>query len=222
MNTAKSTKVSGIIIAVFLLFVVLTGLFGLNNNLGLSAESTFWLSRLEMWEALLIIYIFSKKVEKGDFLLWKEQRKKLLFYVLSVLIIIAAVTIVLTVLSLLLKNTGFTSNDTAVKTMSGLLCGNIVLLIFTCLTAAITEELIFRGYMLPGLDLLFNNKWISIFLSAFLFGIVHIGYGDFERMLFPFIIGIVFGMFYYKYRSLTVLIICHFLMDFCSLYGTCK
>lgn len=222
MDNAKTTKILGIIISALLIFFLSTGLFGLNDHLGINPESKFWFSRFEIWGALLIVFLFSKKVEKDDFLLWKGQKKKLLFYVLSVLTLIVFITILLTTLSLLLKNAGLTSNDKALNTMNDLLCNNLILLIFTCLTAAFTEELIFRGYMLPRLDILFKNKWLSILVSAFLFGIVHIGYGDFERMLFPFIIGTVFGIFYYKYRSLTVLIICHFLMDFYSLYGACK
>ncbi len=222
MDNAKTKKISGIIISALLIFFLSSGLFGLNNHFGLNPEFKFWLSRFEIWGALLIVFLFSKKVEKDDFLLWKEQKKKLLFYVLSILTIIVFITILLTTLSSLLKNAGLTSNDKALNTMNDLLCNNLILLIFTCLTAALTEELIFRGYMLPRLDILFKNKWLSIFVSAFLFGIVHIGYGDFIRMLFPFIIGTIFGIFYYKYRSLTVLIICHFLMDFYSLYGACK
>lgn len=222
MNNAKTTTILGIAIPVLLIFFLSAGLFGLNNHLGLYPESKFWLSRFEIWGVLLIVYLFSKKVERDDFLLWKEQKKKLLFYVLSILTIIVFITILLTSLSLLLKNAGATSNNTALNAMNVLLCKNIFLLIFTCLTAAFTEELIFRGYMIPRLNILFKNKWLSIFIAAFLFGIAHIGYGDFEKMLFPFIMGIIFGIFYYKYRSLTVLIICHFLMDFYSLYGACK
>ena len=222
MDNAKSTKILGIIASVVLLFIVVSGLFGLNNHLGLNSVSKFWVSRFEFWGALLVIYLFSKKVEKDDFLLWKEQKKKWLFYVLSIVTIIVFITIILMTFSFLLKSAGVTSNDKAVKAMDDLLCNNLILLIFTCVTAAFTEELIFRGYLLPRLDLLFKNKWLSIFVAAFLFGLVHIGYGDFIRMLFPFIIGTVFGIFYYKYRSLTVLIICHFLMDFYSLYGACK
>ena len=222
MENSKTKKIVGITISVLLIFFLSSGLFGLNNHLGLNPTSKLWFSRFEIWGVLLIVYLFSKNVEKDDFLLWKEQKKKLLFYVLSVLTIIIFITILLTIISLLLKNAGVTSNDKVLNAMNDLLCNNLILLIFTCLTAAFTEELIFRGYMLPRLEILFKNKWLSIFVSALLFGIVHIGYGDFVRMLFPFIIGTVFGIFYYKYRSLTVLIICHFLMDFYSLYGACK
>jgi hypothetical protein len=97
-----------------------------------------------------------------------------------------------------------------------------MLLLFTCLTAGITEELIFRGYLLPRLEILFKNKWAAIIISALLFGLAHGGYGDLSKMLVPFIIGFIFAFYYTRYRSLTVLIICHFLIDFNSLYGSCK
>jgi hypothetical protein len=222
MSNSNRTKIFGITISILLIFLVLTGLFGLNKQLGINQESIFWLSRWEMWGVLFLVYLFSRKVEKHDFLIWKEEKKKWIFYVLSVPIILISITILLTPLSLLLKNSGLTSNGKALNSMNDLLCNNLLLLIFTCLTAAFTEEFIFRGYLLPRLEILFKNKWAAILGSAFLFGLVHIGYGNFERMLFPFIIGTIFGFFYYKYRSLTVLIICHFLMDFYSIYGACK
>ncbi|MEO7209914.1 MAG: type II CAAX endopeptidase family protein [Chitinophagaceae bacterium] len=222
MTNSKSTKILGIIISMLLFFSIITGIFGLNSHHGLETASAFWLSRFEFWVLVILIYLFAKKVEKDKFLLWKEQRKNLLFYILSIIAILVFITVLLTGISVVLKNTGLSTNDQVVSSLNALLCNNLLLLIFTCLTAAITEELIFRGYILPRLDLLLKNKWLSIFLSALLFGLAHIGYGDFIRMLFPFIIGLIFGFYYYRYRSLAVLIICHFLMDFYSTYGACK
>lgn len=49
MQNAKNIKLLGIIISVGLLFFVLTGLFGLNNQLELNLVSKFWLSRFEIW-----------------------------------------------------------------------------------------------------------------------------------------------------------------------------
>jgi len=222
MNATKNMKLPGILLTVLLFFFVLTGLFGLNNYLGLSPEPKFWLSRFELWAVLLLIYMFARKVEKDNFLLWPEKKNKPLFYVLSLLVIVIVITVLLTSLSLVLKKVGMASNDKALTTMTDLLCSNLALLVFTCVTAAITEELIFRGYLLPRIDSLVKNKWLSIFISALLFGLVHIGYADFGRMLMPFLIGLVFGIYYYRYRSLAVLIICHFIMDFYSIYGACK
>ena len=222
MTSNKKLTLFGILIPIVLFFVVLSGLFGLNKYFGASFESIFWISRIELWIVLFITFLYAKGIEKEKFLIWTEQKRKLIFYIASILIILVTITVLLTGLSLIIHKIGFTSNDNALTTMTNVLCNNLGLLIFTCLTAAFTEEFIFRGYLLPRLQILLGNKWISIFLSSLLFALVHIGYGDIERMLFPFIIGFIFSIYYYKYRSLTVLIICHFVMDFYSTYGACK
>jgi membrane protease YdiL (CAAX protease family) len=41
-----------------------------------------------------------------------------------------------------------------------------LLLVFTCLTAGITEEIIFRGYLLPRLEILLKNKNLSVIISS--------------------------------------------------------
>lgn len=222
MSSNKKLTLLGIGIATLLFYFVMTGLFGFNKYFGISVESRFWSSRIEFWVVLLIVFLYATRIEKKPFLIWKERKGKLLFYIASILIILIVIAVFLPGVSFILKRMGVVSNDKALIEMINALCNNFALLIFTCLTAAFTEEFLFRGYLLPRFEILFGKKWISILLSSLLFGLAHVGYGDMERMLFPFIIGIIFSIYYYKYRSLTVLIICHFVMDFYSTYGACK
>ncbi|WP_194140249.1 CPBP family intramembrane glutamic endopeptidase [Flavobacterium hungaricum] len=87
------------------------------------------------------------------------------------------------------------------------------LLFFTCVTAGITEELIFRGYLLPRLEIVLKNKISAIVLSSILFGLMHIGYGTLLHIIGPTVIGLVFAFQYEKYRNIKILILCHFLWD---------
>lgn len=222
MQPNKKLALSGIIISVLLFYAVTMGLFGLNKITGNTITWQLWLSRIEFWIILLIVYLYAKKVEKNNFLLWKERKGKILFYIASIFIILVIITVLLSTISLIMQKSGYVASNKVLDKVTGVLCNNFLLLIFTCLTAAFTEESIFRGYLLPRFFLLTKNKWLAIVLSSLLFGLAHINFGDFERMLFPFIVGIIFSIYYFKYRSLTVLIICHFLMDFYSLYGACK
>jgi membrane protease YdiL (CAAX protease family) len=221
MPSNRNLTIISILIPIALLLIVSTKFFGL-NHLGKTPEISLWISRIELWIVLLITYLFAKYIEKKNFLLWTEQKRKPLFYLTSIIIILAGITFLLTTISIAEQKFGLISNNKALNSMNEIMCNNKGLLILTCLTAAFTEEFIFRAFLLPRLQILLNNIWISIFLSSLLFGLTHFGYSDINRMLFPFIIGIIFSYFYYKYRSLTVLIICHFLMDFYSLYGACK
>ncbi len=222
MKSQKGTIIAGILLAVILFICVLTSFFGLIHLKSLASETNFWITRTMMWVMLLIMFLFARNIEKKPFLLWKEQKKKPLFYLLSIIIVLVVALIFTAGVSILEKKFGMVENNKTLHEMMALLCGNKLLLVFTCVTAAFTEELIFRGYLLPRLEVLLKNKWVAIIISALLFGIAHGGYGDLNRMLIPFIIGIIFAFYYFRYRSLTVLIICHFLIDFYSLYGSCK
>jgi membrane protease YdiL (CAAX protease family) len=91
------------------------------------------------------------------------------------------------------------------------------LLVLTCITAAVVEELIFRGYLIPRLFILFPNKLFPVFFSALVFGLLHAGYGTFINMFVPFLLGLIFGTYYQKFKILAPLILVHFLIDFVSL-----
>lgn len=88
-----------------------------------------------------------------------------------------------------------------------------VLIVFAAVTAGITEEFIFRGYMISRLSLFFKNKTLPVLISAVLFSAIHFGYKSISELIFSFLIGIIFGYHYQKYRNIKVLIIMHFLID---------
>lgn len=222
MTSQNKVTIIGIGLALLLFTSVLTNFFCLFHNPASSLDVSLWVSRIAFWLILLILYWYSLKIEKSSFLLWAEQRKKLLFYVISTVAILAGTTVILTTISLVEKQIGVTEDNSALNKVTAVLCGDKALLVFTCITAAFVEEFIFRGYLLPRLQMLTKNKWIAIFLSSLLFGLAHFGYADLNRMLFPFIIGLIFSFYYSKYGSLSVLIITHFLMDFYSTYSACK
>lgn len=90
-------------------------------------------------------------------------------------------------------------------------------MVFTALTAGVTEEFIFRGYLQPRLTVIFKNPYAAIILSSLLFGLLHFKYGTLANVIGPIFIGLIFSLYYWKYRNLTVLILCHFLWDLISL-----
>lgn len=70
----------------------------------------------------------------------------------------------------------------------------------------VVEELIFReailGYMLKS-DV---NKWVAIIASALVFGIIH---ANLAQIPFAIVIGIVFGIIYYKTGNIVITSILH-------------
>ena len=88
----------------------------------------------------------------------------------------------------------------------------------TTITAGVTEELIFRGYLMPRLELLYNNKYVTVIVSSLLFGMIHIGYGTVINVVATAFIGFIFALHYQKYRNIGFLIFFHFIWDTMAAY----
>jgi membrane protease YdiL (CAAX protease family) len=185
----------------------------------LSNANSFFLSRMILWLYLLMIYAYVVKVEKQNFLLWSEKKSSLLFYIVSMVVIMAAIIIVVGIFSRIESYYGWNHSD-KLKAMLQLLWKNKLLMLFTTLSAGIMEELLFRGYLMPRLQLLLKKSWPAIMISSLLFGLAHYSYGSLSQIINPLIIGLIFAWHYQKYRNIKVLMICHFLIDFISIMTT--
>ena len=82
------------------------------------------------------------------------------------------------------------------------------------LTAGICEEVIFRGYGITVLEHYFKNKSLPLIITSLAFMSLHgIAFLPWYLLVQYFIIGLIFGYFFQKYRRLEILIIIHFLID---------
>ena len=95
--------------------------------------------------------------------------------------------------------------------------GNVPVILLTCVTAAVVEEVVFRGYLLPRLAIMFKSNAWAIAVSSVLFGLLHYKYGTLVNILGPIFIGAVFAYYYHRYRNIKVIIICHFIWDFIAM-----
>ncbi len=84
---------------------------------------------------------------------------------------------------------------------------------FVALSAGITEEVIYRGYLFYALGRVFPDLSLILILliSTFLFGIGHIYQG--KEAIRPTILGFVYGVFYIVFDSVIPLIIIHVAQD---------
>jgi membrane protease YdiL (CAAX protease family) len=80
------------------------------------------------------------------------------------------------------------------------------------LTAAFTEELIWRGHIISGFELRGRSSMQAVLLSALSFALIH---GVFmpDRLLMTFLFGIVAGYYYMRERNLVPLMFAHWLVD---------
>ncbi len=213
----KNKTVIGIFFSLLVLVSALLFMPFFNYTI-LDKLTIFWLGRISIWVCLLLVYLYVKLIEKQKFLLWQENKFSFTDYILSFFKIFGTLFIGALVIGLTLKAFGLKPDESSkMVEIIKIMKHNLPLLLFTCVTAGVTEEFIFRGYLMPRLQLFFNNNYASIVISSVLFGIMHIGYGTIFQVLGPIFIGAVFAVHYQKFRNLKILIFCHFLWDFMQL-----
>ena len=190
-------------------------LFGLSKING----TQFFISRLLYWVGLTMLYLYCVKVEKQKILIWEDRRYTFSIYLASIIVIFVVLFTGLGFIRFLYSFTHFSKTSEKLIEIVNIFRQNKLLLVFSALTAAFTEEIVFRGYLQPRFQIIFKSPFPGILISSVLFGLLHYGYGTAINMIAPFYIGLVFAFYYWKYRNIKVLIICHFLWDLLALYS---
>lgn len=175
---------------------------------------TVFISSMYYWLLTLAIWIYARRVERQKFSLWKEKQYNFLTYFLSVLAICGTIIIASGVLqSLLFTILHHKEKSVILDQMVAIFRNNKLLLIFVTLTAGVTEELIFRVYLMQRLEFVLKNTFLPIVVTTVLFALMHVGYGTFSNVLGPFIIGGTFAIHYQLFKNIKFIIILHFLWD---------
>lgn len=221
-NASRFTLFIGILILFGLHFAIpyatkyaLVG-FGKIDGIRLVA---FWITRILSWVCLLLLIIYARKVEKQKLLLYAEKNYNILLFILSMIGIFAALFAGLFFIVRILMAAGLSKESVRLNEMLEMFRANNFLLIFTCLTAGVVEELTFRGYLMPRLEILFKSPVAAVFVSSILFGLLHFGYGTWAQIIAPFFIGLVFAYYYWEFRNIKVVIVCHILWDLLAIYA---
>jgi len=179
---------------------------------GIDYSLKIFISRLLIWAIVGLVFLYACYGEVQNFFLWQEEKYDTAFYIKAIigvyLLCFAAgfVAHILVLLGLHENNAVFIKAIMAMKKYPTLMW-------FSAITAGITEEFIFRGYILSRLSVFFKNKHVAVVISALLFAFIHLSYKTYHELLFAFILGMVFGYHYQKYRNIKVLIAVHFLVD---------
>lgn len=177
----------------------------------------FFYTRIALWIVLLFIILYNFFIEKNSFLLWKEKKYPVLFYIKAVVTLYLICAFGGAFLNFIVQVFIHENLSRKIVQIASLFRNNFPLIISICFTAGIMEELLMRGYIQPRIEKIYHNQYLGIFVSAMLFGILHSTYGTIGQVIIPFFIGTVFAVFYKKYSNIKILIICHFMYDFVSM-----
>lgn len=222
MRRKKYIMIAGVIIVLIIVFYKDIFYFlGITSNVsgGQLTYPNLLYSRFFFWGIAIFLFFYAHFAEKQKLLLKKPERRRIGFYVLSVLCMYGAILLSGILLLFILKSLGYSINQQGdyLKNMKAILRAHPVLLIFTCVTAGVTEEIIFRGYLQQRIELIFKSPAAGIIISAVFFGLAHSLYGTIQQVAIPFAIGIIFSIYYFKYKNIYVLMVFHFLFDYIQL-----
>jgi len=207
----NTTLLTGIILA-FVIPLLLTIWIGATH---MDYYDKLFYSRFIYWGTALMLLGYAVKIERQSLLIWKESKITIGYFLLSVLVLYllsigAAIVSALTTL-------GVHDSNEMMKKVIGVLKGHPAMIFFIALTAGVTEELIFRGYLLTRLSQLFKNNAVAIIVSSLLFSALHYKYGSYRELIFTFLVGALFSVYYMEYRNIKALILAHFLIDFINM-----
>lgn len=91
---------------------------------------------------------------------------------------------------------------------------------YVSLTAGVTEEIIYRGFLMFAFSYIFPDLsiWLVLIFSSLLFGLAHT-YQGFSGVIRTTIVGMLFAGLYIVLGSILPLIVLHFLIDYVAKLG---
>lgn len=91
----------------------------------------------------------------------------------------------------------------------------VITLVYTCIVAPITEELVFRGYLLKNMSRV--SQKTGIFFTSIMFGLFH---GNIPQAILAFILGVFLAHITIKHNSILPAIIVHAVVNSFSILNT--
>lgn len=174
-------------------------------------------SRILHWIGLLLVWFYAIRIEKQKLLLWENHNYKLLHFISHIIVVWIVIIVFMIPIKIALSFAGLSQVSEKLKALKSIISQCKLLIPVVAITAGVVEEYIFRGYIQPRLEVIFKNSWVAILLTSLLFSALHSGYGTFQNLIGPFVIGVLFSIYYWKYRNIYVLIILHTLIDLIAL-----
>ena len=206
--------IAGMILLLYLLTA--TGGTKLLSLFGLDHPSTiyFFCNRTLFWVCLGLVWWYTARVEKQPLLLWTEIRRSAVHYVGALILLPLVISFCLAIVNTaIFMVTHKIEHSEVLERMVRFCRVHPFLLFYSVVTAGVTEELLFRGYLLPRLERFVRNRGLAIAISSLLFGLGHFRYGTIQNVLGAMVIGLVLAVYYDRYRNIKMMILFHILWD---------
>ncbi len=174
-------------------------------------------SRVLYWFFVLLLWWYATNVEQTSFLLNKTNQLTTFDFGVHVVLLMVVLYLIIPFFGFAMFKMGMVHKSKKIEELWVLTKGRWWLIVLISITAGFVEEMIFRGYIQPRLQQLTKSPVVAILVTSLLFGALHYRYGTLINVVGPFVIGIILGIYYFRYKQIAVVITCHFLWDFISL-----
>lgn len=196
-------------ISYLVVFIIAGSIYvSLERWLALPAQAFFLLSFfISFFFSMLTVYVFRRVFDRRSFISlgfeWEGYQQHAAVGLLLGLVLLG-------VESLILHFTGYLEWTGVIVDVADLLSGFIIMML-----VAISEEAVFRGYILNNL-LQSTNKWVALAISAFLFALFHTANPGITVLAFTniFLSGLLLGLNYLYTKNLWFAIMFHFSWNF--------
>ena len=152
--------------------------------------------------------LFMKKLPKRELYRSDIRFGQLILLFFMAMCLLICGSIIGTIVSTAISNTSGLYTDSSLDTLM-LSTNPLILLLVVVIVGPIVEELLFRRLLIDRL-IVFGDK-AAIFISAFMFGIMH---GNFEQLFYAFGVGLLFGYVYIRSGNLRYSIFLHMAVNF--------
>ena len=204
----------GIVLAVELVLVLISILLGIKENgIGFKIMENIEEPIIDLI-LIYVLYKIYKKESDNDYPTVSKSMKKN-YLIIGALLVVLLAPIADYVVILLEKIFPHIS-DVYEETFNDAINNLNIIVNFTtiCIFAPILEEIMCRGLILNRL-LSKNKAWVSIIITALIFGVLHMNWA---QGLSAFLAGIIISFVYVKTRNLKVCIIGHSINNIIALF----
>lgn len=214
-------KIFGVLIG-FPVLATLISLLLLNRSLitdlGFDFFNTFWLI-ITFWYAFQIFVLYKILVNSGW--TWSDigftlSRKRTTYLILGYLVVAFSL---MGFIELALANSPVDAEKMqAISSLTPKTTTARIIFVIMGLFAGIAEELVYRGFAIKALISQKINQWVAVLIASIPFVFQH-GLKSLDQFWWFFIWGLVFGVMFLKFKSLTVNIIIHWLVILSAMFS---
>lgn len=198
--------------AIFAVFgLVISSMFGVSNETFFNFIETaigYLIISLAMDAIIILVFLIANK-NKSNKIIKKPTIKKILIYSLLAIVCYLLLCPIVNVINELIYKIGIQPSNLTYKLTT---TNYFISIISLVIAPAIAEELLFRGLIFKGLQK--GGNTFAIIISALMFSLFHL---SLEQTIYPFIMGLVFGVIMCKENNIIYCILVHLLNNFITL-----